>query len=311
MEQHNPASYSIPNIEGPFAKYLPKDATMHAYQILFCRRCFTYDCKRHSMDKFLNKLFAYTYLVQTFESKMINFSDKIFIIAGDDQIDVKYYKKRKKAVKVPTSLPSTSSSATSSSGTSQNQYNFLCKNPDCWQMNDLVARSPDEILPEWSPGDRSLFSCFIDSFPSNYCFIAYLMRNKSCAQVKEYADLEHVPSKMETCTRAVASGRITKSKHRKARLGFYKKFSSHSSNKKNVTRRWINNVKKTEKSKEIEGGIKSAGGKLPPRYMPCLHENGEECDSSCTCRINKTSCEKFCTCALTCKYIQITMVGQG
>lgn len=94
----------------------------------------------------------------------------------------------------------------------------------------------------------------------------------------------------------------TKHKHRKQRMGFNKKSSSYSNSKRNVTRRWINNVKKTEKSKE-DGGIKFTGLKLPPRYMPCLHENGEECDSSCTCRINKTSCEKFCTCALTCKTI--------
>ncbi|CAL8118637.1 unnamed protein product [Orchesella dallaii] len=251
MEQHTSESYSIPNVEGPCAKYLPKESTMHAFQILFCRRCFIYDCKRHT---------------------------------GDDQVDVKYYKNRQ-TPSVPTSI--SSSSATTG-------FNFLCKNPDCWQMNDTIERSADEILREWTPGDRSLFLCFIDSFPSNYCFVAYLMRNKTCLQVKEYANLENVP-KMESCP-SISS---RKPKHRKPRNAYNKK-SCNSNNKRNVTRRWINNVKKTEKSKE-EGGIKS-GGKLPPRYMPCLHENGGECDSSCTCRINKTSCEKFCTCSLNCPY---------
>lgn len=116
-------------------------------------------------------------------------------------------------------------------------------------------------------------------------------------QVKEYAELEHVP-KMGPGSGEVSTR--TKGRHRKPRLGFNKKYSSHSHTKRGVTRRWINNVKKTEKAKE-EGGIKSPGIKLPSRYMPCVHENGSECDSSCTCRINKTSCEKFCTCALTCK----------
>ncbi len=95
-------------------------------------------------------------------------------LAGDDQVDVKYYKKRH----VP--LPPTS---TSSSISSANTFDFLCKNPDCWQMNDTIPRNPEDILSEWSPSDRSLFTCFVDSFPSNYCFIAYMMRNKSCAQV--------------------------------------------------------------------------------------------------------------------------------
>ncbi|ODM92914.1 Histone-lysine N-methyltransferase E(z) [Orchesella cincta] len=251
MELHTSESYSIPNVEGPCAKYLPKEATMHAFRILFCRRCFIYDCKRHT---------------------------------GDDQVDVKYYKNNQ-TPSVPTSI-SASSFTTG--------FNFLCKNPDCWQMNDTVERTADEILREWTPGDRSLFLCFIESFPFNYCFVAYLMRNKTCLQVKEYANLENVP-KMESCP-SVSS---RKPKHRKPRMGFNKK-SCNPNNKRNVTRRWINNVKKTEKAKE-EGGIKS-GGKLPPRYMPCLHEKGGECDSSCTCRINKTSCEKFCTCALTCPY---------
>lgn len=94
--------------------------------------------------------------------------------AGDDQVDVKYYKNHQ----IQPMTSSTSSSLSSSSG-----FNFLCKNPDCWQINDLITKSPEEILLEWSPSDRSLFSCFIDSFPSNYCFIAYMMRNKSCGQV--------------------------------------------------------------------------------------------------------------------------------
>lgn len=47
----DPASYSIPNIDGPYAKDLPRDKAMHAYQYLFCRRCFQYDCQRgHNGD---------------------------------------------------------------------------------------------------------------------------------------------------------------------------------------------------------------------------------------------------------------------
>lgn len=164
MEDQTPESYSIPNVEGAFARNLPKEATMHAYHVLFCRRCFTYDCKRHSK---CNKTHTFSHFKWP-SNKSSHF------LAGDDQVDVKYYKKRH----VP--LPPTSTS----SSISANAFDFLCKNPDCWQMNDTTPRNSEDILSEWSPSDRSLFTCFIDSFPSNYCFVAYMMRNKSCAQVK-------------------------------------------------------------------------------------------------------------------------------
>ncbi len=50
------SSYSIPpNIDGPNAKDLPRESSMHAFQALFCRRCYVYDCPRgHSKYIYFN-----------------------------------------------------------------------------------------------------------------------------------------------------------------------------------------------------------------------------------------------------------------
>jgi hypothetical protein len=189
--------------------------------------------------------------------------------------------------------------------------NYICENPDCWQKIEVEGSPPktkDIVLSEWSPGEKSMFRCLIESFP-NYCYIAKLMMSKSCNEVHEYALIEKAPtgdlssfsevSTSKTVGSSVSSNSAVPSTSKRRPKPWNKK-SGSSVNKKNVARRWINNVKRSEKT---SGRIKT-GGVLPPKFMPCQHSNDIECDEknpNCYCGHNGTSCEKFCICSVTCK----------
>jgi len=144
-----------------------------------------------------------------------------------------------------------------------------------------------------------MFRCLVESFP-NHCYISKLMLTKTCMQVHEYARLENLPTGDPESSSNTPSSSKGSSSPSKRRPKPWNKKSGSSVNKKNLARRWINNVKRSEKS---SGGIKT-GGVLPPRFMPCQHDSDIECDDknpNCYCGINGTSCEKFCNCSESCK----------
>ncbi|XP_041103239.1 histone-lysine N-methyltransferase EZH2 isoform X1 [Polyodon spathula] len=296
-----------PNIDGPNAKSVQREQSLHSFHTLFCRRCFKYDCFLHPFHATPN-----TYIRKNMEnlvdSKPCGLDCYMYLVqegarefaAALTAERVKTPPKRlvgRRRGRLPnsSSRPSTptinTSEATDSDReaggelgdsidkddddkkdeTSSSGGSFLEANSRCQTPVKLKLSSEPPENVDWSGADASLFRVLIGTYYDNFCAIARLIGTKTCRQVYEFRVKES-----SIIARAPAEDVDTppRKKKRKHRL-------------------WATHCRKIQLKKD-------GSSNHVYNYQPCDHPR-QPCDSSCPCVIAQNFCEKFCQCSSECQ----------
>ncbi|XP_053215781.1 histone-lysine N-methyltransferase EZH2 isoform X10 [Podarcis muralis] len=208
-----------PNIDGPNAKSVQREQSLHSFHTLFCRRCFKYDCFLHPFHATPN-----TYKRKNTETAIDNKpcgphcyqhleGAKEFAAALTAE-RIKTPPKRpggRRRGRLPnnTSRPSTPTinvleskdtdsdreAGTETGGenndkeeeekkdetSSSSEANSRCQTPIKMKPN---IEPPENV--EWSGAEASMFRVLIGTYYDNFCAIARLIGTKTCRQVYEF-----------------------------------------------------------------------------------------------------------------------------
>nr|XP_060637534.1 histone-lysine N-methyltransferase EZH2 isoform X4 [Anolis sagrei ordinatus] len=208
-----------PNIDGPNAKSVQREQSLHSFHTLFCRRCFKYDCFLHPFHATPN-----TYKRKNTETAIDNKpcgphcyqhleGAKEFAAALTAE-RIKTPPKRpggRRRGRLPnnTSRPSTPTinvleskdtdsdreAGTETGGenndkeeeekkdetSSSSEANSRCQTPIKMKPN---TEPPENV--EWSGAEASMFRVLIGTYYDNFCAIARLIGTKTCRQVYEF-----------------------------------------------------------------------------------------------------------------------------
>ncbi|KAM6168430.1 histone-lysine N-methyltransferase EZH2 isoform 10-T10 [Erethizon dorsatum] len=208
-----------PNIDGPNAKSVQREQSLHSFHTLFCRRCFKYDCFLHPFHATPN-----TYKRKNTETALENKpcgpqcyqhleGAKEFAAALTAE-RIKTPPKRpggRRRGRLPnnSSRPSTPTinvleskdtdsdreAGTETGGenndkeeeekkdetSSSSEANSRCQTPIKMKPN---IEPPENV--EWSGAEASMFRVLIGTYYDNFCAIARLIGTKTCRQVYEF-----------------------------------------------------------------------------------------------------------------------------
>uniref|UniRef100_A0A4W3HGR2 [histone H3]-lysine(27) N-trimethyltransferase n=1 Tax=Callorhinchus milii TaxID=7868 RepID=A0A4W3HGR2_CALMI len=253
-----------PNIDGPNAKSVQREQSLHSFHTLFCRRCFKYDCFLHPFHATPN-----TYKRKNPETRAETEH------CGSDcclYLRIKTPPKRpggRRRGRHPnsTSRPSTPTINLSEAKDtdSDREANSRCQTP---VKMKLTADLSDV---EWSGAEASLFRVLHGTYYNNFCAIAKLLGTKTCRQVYEFAVKE---SNIIARVPAEDADTPPRKKKRKHRL-------------------WAAHCRKIQLKKD-------GSSNHVYNYQPCDHPR-QPCDSSCPCVMAQNFCEKFCQCSSECQ----------
>ncbi|XP_041812845.1 histone-lysine N-methyltransferase EZH1 isoform X5 [Chelmon rostratus] len=285
-----------PNLDGPFAKSVQREQSLHSFHTLFCRRCFKYDCFLHPFHATPN--------VYKRKSKEIHMEtepcgvDCFLLQKGAKEFVDQYMlrsqrSRRRRRQQRPTSssCPGPSGSAeedkqgesdhetTSSSGGSlisqeldlellfkPPEGNSRCQTPTKIRPGDDDGAQQACCVVQWSGAEESLFRVLHGTYFNNFCSIARLIGTKNCKEVYEFAVKEVLIHRVPL----VDGDILPQKKKRKHRL-------------------WAKiQLKKDNSSNQVYN------------YQPCDHPD-HPCDSSCPCVMTQNFCEKFCQCEHECQ----------
>ncbi|XP_069814484.1 histone-lysine N-methyltransferase EZH2 isoform X1 [Dendropsophus ebraccatus] len=293
-----------PNIDGPNAKSVQREQSLHSFHTLFCRRCFKYDCFLHPFHATPN-----TYKRKNNEGandgkpcgpncyQLLEGAREFAAALTAERIKTPPKRpggRRRGRLPNSTSRPSTPTvnvseakdtdsdreAGTETSGesndkeeeekkdetSSSSEANSRCQTPVKIKPN---IEAPENV--EWSGAEASLFRVLIGTYYDNFCAIARLIGSKTCRQVYEFRVKE---SNIIAPVLAEDVDTPPRKKKRKHRL-------------------WAAHCRKIQLKKD-------GSSNHVYNYQPCDHPR-QPCDGSCPCVIAQNFCEKFCQCSSECQ----------
>ncbi|XP_064189273.1 histone-lysine N-methyltransferase EZH2 isoform X1 [Anguilla rostrata] len=297
-----------PNIDGPNAKSVQREQSLHSFHTLFCRRCFKYDCflhpfhatpntyKRKNMENLVDTkpcgIECYMYLVQ---DGMVREYPAGLMAERAKTPSKRTVGRRRGRLPNSSSRPSTPTvnadtkdtdsdrEAGGDAGgdcndkddddkkdetTSSSEANSRCQTP----VKLKLSSEPPEAV-DWSGAEASLFRVLIGTYYDNFCAIARLIGTKTCRQVYEFRVKES-----SIIARAPAEDVDTPPRKKK---------------RKHSCRLWATHCRKIQLKKD-------GSSNHVYNYQPCDHPR-QPCDSSCPCVTAQNFCEKFCQCSSECQ----------
>ncbi|KAM9391811.1 histone-lysine N-methyltransferase EZH1 [Pholidichthys leucotaenia] len=268
-----------PNLDGPFAKSVQREQSLHSFHTLFCRRCFKYDCFLHPFHATPN--------VYKRKSKEIRMEtepcgpDCFLLQKGakefvDQNMRRSLRSRRRRRQQQQQSRPASSSCAGPSGSaeegkddsdhetTSSSEENSRSQTPTKLRSDD--GEQQECCVVQWSGAEESLFRVLHGTYFNNFCSIARLIGTKNCKEVYEFAVKEVLIHRVP-----LEDGGVSPQK------------------KKRKHRLWAKiQLKKDNSSNQVYN------------YQPCDHPE-HPCDTSCPCVMTQNFCEKFCQCEHECQ----------
>uniref|UniRef100_A0A8C4HMZ8 [histone H3]-lysine(27) N-trimethyltransferase n=1 Tax=Dicentrarchus labrax TaxID=13489 RepID=A0A8C4HMZ8_DICLA len=267
-----------PNLDGPFAKSVQREQSLHSFHTLFCRRCFKYDCFLHPFHATPN-VYKRKSKEMRMETEPCGVDCFLLQKGAKEFVDQNMLRskrsRRRRRQQRPTSssCPGPSGSAEESKQgdsdhetTSSSEGNSRSQTPTKLHPGDDDGAQQACCVVQWSGAEESLFRVLHGTYFNNFCSIARLIGTKNCKEVYEFAVKEVLIHRVP----CVDGGISPQKKKRKHRL-------------------WAKiQLKKDNSSNQVYN------------YQPCDHPN-HPCDSSCPCVMTQNFCEKFCQCEHECQ----------
>lgn len=281
-----------PNIDGPNAKSVQREQSLHSFHTLFCRRCFKYDCFLHpfhatpNVYKRRNKEIKIEPEPCGTECFLLLEGAKEYAMLHNPRSKCSGRRRRRHHV-VSASCSNTSASAVAETkegdsdrdtgndwASSSSEANSRCQTPTKQKASSApaqlcVVEAPSEPV-EWTGAEESLFRVFHGTYFNNFCSIARLLGTKTCKQVFQFAVKESLILKLPT-----------------------DELMNPSQKKKRKHRLWAAHCRKIQLKKDNNST-------QVYNYQPCDHPD-RPCDSTCPCIMTQNFCEKFCQCNPDCQ----------
>uniref|UniRef100_A0A667GSM1 [histone H3]-lysine(27) N-trimethyltransferase n=1 Tax=Lynx canadensis TaxID=61383 RepID=A0A667GSM1_LYNCA len=157
-----------PNIDGPNAKSVQREQSLHSFHTLFCRRCFKYDCFLHPFHATPN-----TYKRKNTETALDNKP------CGPQCYQHLVSLRAARSEGTRGVSPVNGGEVCGAMG----NFGFLEANSRCQTPIKMKPNIEPPENVEWSGAEASMFRVLIGTYYDNFCAIARLIGTKTCRQV--------------------------------------------------------------------------------------------------------------------------------